>query len=318
VTVLAGAPFALGVNLPWIRYGCDFGANAWQPHGGLGVSGAPPAVTAALDRLGRRDVRVIRWFLLCDGRAGIAFGDDDEPRGPDACLFRDIDAALDLATRAGLSVVFSLVDFLLCHRARDIRGVRIHGRRRILAYARGRAALIDRVLTPLLDRYARHPAVGAWEVINEPEWVTRGVGGWNPLTTIRRAAMRAFIADVSAVVHARTIHPVTVGSAHARWLNLVEGLGLDFYQVHWYDRSAGRLPLTRPVSAFDLDRPIVLGEFPSRGSAHAPEALLAQAREAGYAAAWPWSICAEDTATDGPRAVAALEAIGSRDKTERA
>ena len=27
--------FLIGANLPWIRYGIDFGANAWRPGGGV-------------------------------------------------------------------------------------------------------------------------------------------------------------------------------------------------------------------------------------------------------------------------------------------
>jgi hypothetical protein len=28
-------PFVVGVNLPWLSYGGDFGANAWHPRGGI-------------------------------------------------------------------------------------------------------------------------------------------------------------------------------------------------------------------------------------------------------------------------------------------
>jgi hypothetical protein len=97
-----------------------------------------------------------------------------------------------------------------------------------------------------------------------------------------------------------------VGSASARWLRLVRGLGLDLYQVHWYDRHDRRAPLATPVSALGLDRPAILGEFPTRGSAHAPEQILAIAARAGYAGALAWSALATDEATDGPAASRAL------------
>ena len=31
-------PFLSGANLPWLRYGGDFGANAWSPAGGMAAT----------------------------------------------------------------------------------------------------------------------------------------------------------------------------------------------------------------------------------------------------------------------------------------
>jgi hypothetical protein len=85
--------------------------------------------------------------------------------------------------------------------------------------------------------------------------------------------------------------------ASASGLRLVRGLGLDFYQVHWYDSVEAASPLRRPVSRLRLDRPVLLGEFPTRGSAVAPEDVLKAARDAGYAGALAWSVFADDHAT---------------------
>src|SRR5512139_3908159 len=64
------AGFVLGVNLPWVRYG-DFGANAWQPHGGLAETADLGRVAARLDEARGCGASAVRWFFLCDGRAGI-------------------------------------------------------------------------------------------------------------------------------------------------------------------------------------------------------------------------------------------------------
>jgi hypothetical protein len=109
--------------------------------------------------------------------------------------------------------------------------------------------------------------------------------------------MRRFIGEVVALVHARTSQQATVGLASMAGLAQVRGLGLDFYQVHWYDGHAARA-LERPVAALGLDGPLLLGEFPTRGSALAPPAIVAAARRAGYQGALAWSLLAEDAASD--------------------
>ena len=61
----------------------------------------------------------------------------------------------------------------------------------------------------------------------------------------------------------------------------------------------GRTPrIARPAEAIDPSRPVVLGEFPTRGASLSPAAILDLARGAGYRAALAWSALAEDRATD--------------------
>lgn len=297
---------ALGANLPWFRYGCDFGANAWQPRGGLADRGVTPDHRRALEEAAGCGVRVIRWFLLCDGRAGVRF-DGDRPAGLDDRVFRDVDAALDLAEAVGVRVVFVLFDFHWGQAARVENGVQLGGRRSSLVHKDARQTLIDTVAAPLFARYGSHRAIAAWDLFNEPEWITWRCGAINPLSSVRPGAMRALIAGLATRARPLVRQPLTVGLASAKWLSLVEGLDLDFYQVHWYDRvEDGRLP--GDVGELGLDRPVVLGEFPTAGSAHAPEAIAAHAAHAGYAAAWPWSILAGDGATDGAAAARTFDA----------
>ena len=62
--------FFVGANLPWIHYGGDFGANAWAP-AGLSQHPEPERIASLFDTLRAHGVTTIRWFLLCDGRAGV-------------------------------------------------------------------------------------------------------------------------------------------------------------------------------------------------------------------------------------------------------
>ena len=302
----ADGDFRIGVNLPWLSYGGDFGANAWREDGGVGRPGERMVLRDALARIAGEGLTRVRWFLLCDGRAGLRMTEDGALEGLDDFVFRDADAALDELGRAGLSAIFVLFDFHWFRPAAFANGVQTCGRARLAADPLPRKLLLERVVAPLLERYGRHPSILAWDVINEPEWVTQGVRLAPRPSGVPRAIMRDFIRDVVALIHQQTSHAATVGSASVRTLPLVEGLGLDVYQAHWYDRLDRTAPLDRPVASLGLDRPLILGEFPTRGSRRMPVEILEIARQNDYAAALAWSALSADQVTDHQAFVADL------------
>jgi hypothetical protein len=69
------------VNLPWLQYGGDFGANVWQPDGGVGRPERRERLSEVFGRLADRNLTVVLWFVLCDGRAGVRFADDGSAAG---------------------------------------------------------------------------------------------------------------------------------------------------------------------------------------------------------------------------------------------
>lgn len=299
--------FILGANLPWIRYGGDFGRNAWSPEGGL--STRPDDRQRALDVLLRlRDLGVtrVRWFFLCDLRAGVRFRDDGRPLELDRSAWNDMDAALAVVRRAGLLLMPVLFDFHLARARRVVNRVQLGGRARLLRQADLRAALVDNVVAPVLAQYGHSPEIEAWDLFNEPEWATFRVGTWNPVSSVSRTAMRAFLRQLAERVHAHTRHGATVGSASAATLWLVQGLSLDFYQPHWYDRFEARSPLGRPVTTLGCDAPVVLGEFPTCNSSRSPAELISTAEQHGFAGAYFWSAMADDMHSDPEHATAAL------------
>lgn len=308
--------FTLGANLPWLSYGGDFGANAWQPGGGGARAEVRARLREHLDALASGGATLVRWFLLCDGRAGLVHAADGGPAGLDAHVLPDLDAAVEELDRAVLRAIFVLFDFHWFHRARIVDGVQTGGRSAWLSDAQLRARTFEHVLAPVLDRYGRSDTIAAWDIINEPEWVTRHgrAASWlRPVVAQRvqsagvsRETLRALVGDACALIHDRTTQAVTVGSASARSLSLVAGLDLDLYQVHWYDRFELRAPLDQPVADFALDRPVLLGEFPTRGSRYSPGEILAEARQAGYVGALGWSAAADDEASDRAALLAAL------------
>ena len=279
----------IGANLPWVHYGIDFGANAWRPDGGVAQPEERAQLERAFARLADSGARYVRWFLFCDGRAGIRFSPGGRPLGLDEFVFRDVDAALDIASRHGIRIMFVLLDFLWCDPASATRGVQMGGRSYVLADGRTREALLASSLSPLLERYADEPQILAWDIINEPEWIK----------TIDAGELRTFLVECTGLIHSSTCHPVTVGSAGMRWRDRYTGMGLDFYQVHWYDGLKHQPSLDTSLDALGFDRPVLLGEFPTRGSKRSPDDIVETARAAGYSGAFYWSVLANDECSAG-------------------
>ena len=279
----------IGANLPWVHYGIDFGANAWRPDGGVAQPEERAQLEQVFARLAATGVQYVRWFLFCDGRAGILFSAGGRPLGLDDFVFRDIDAALEIAGRHGVRIMFVLLDFLWCDPVSAMRGVQLGGRAHVLADAASRDALLTLALRPLLERYAEEPQIFAWDVINEPEWIK----------TVDAVDLRAFLVESVGLVHSSTCHPATVGSAGVRWRDRYTGLGLDFYQVHWYDSLKHQPSLETSVDQLSFDRPVLLGEFPTRGSKRNPDEIVGIAKAAGYSGAFYWSVLSKDECSAG-------------------
>ena len=288
--------FLVGANLPWVGYGTDFGANAWSPRGGLSVQAAQYArLDETLARLAADGIALVRVFLLCDARAGVRFDADGFPTGPDDALFADVDALIAAARHNNVQLMPVLVDFHLCSPPNVVDGVQVGGRSHLIVTGEGRSAFIQTVIAPIAHRYRSEPAIAAWDVMNEPEWCLR-------LAATRRerdpfGAVQTFLADVVACMRAEVSQPITVGSAGTWQLDLVRSLGLDFYQVHWYERF-GWTRLAQPVTQFGLDRPVLLGEF--SGRTLPVRNVLETARLAGYGGALVWSVLADDDQSGYP------------------
>jgi hypothetical protein len=301
----------VGANLPWLDYGQDFGASAWRPEGGLARPERRERLRRALGQLAESGATLVRWWLLGDGRAGLR----EEPNGwvaLDDRVVPDVEAALEVLRESGLQALFVLADFLWFDRPRRVDGVQLGGRRDLVRDTSRRASLLEHVFAPLAERFGREAAIAGWDLLNEPEWATLGVGTLDPRRSISRREMRAFLAELLAVFRSRATQPLTVGLASARWLRLVDGLDLDALQVHWYERLDSVAALARPVERLGGPRPVLLGEFPTRGASIDAATILDLARGAGYQAALAWSALATDRATDGFACHAALRAWADR------
>jgi hypothetical protein len=313
--------FIHGVNYPWstdgetVFYGLDFGSNVWGSH--LGVSMRREAIARDFDEMARLGFVVARWFVFCDGRAGITYDDRSLPAGLDEAFFGDVDAALEIARGANMQVDFVLLDHHWLFRgirhtlADPVTGELLEarlpeGRARILLTQEGHDALFDRVLEPFVRRYGDGGAradlqdcIFAFEFMNEPDFV---VDEWERDRSRRVTkalpfeSLAAAIARLSNLVHAWSPAIVTLGGARADnlWAWDADALGLDVLQLHAYpdSRHAGDVDVfATPAHALDVRRDVILGEF--RSAAPLDESLE-KALAGGYAGAWPWSFSGTD------------------------
>lgn len=151
--------------------------------------------------------------------------------------------------------------------------------------------------------------------------------GWTPKRT-KMEAVQAFINRVAGAIHREAPgNLVTNGSWNIQVLTDIEGLinyyrddrlvkaggdadgVLDFYTVHYYTEYFDEMlsPFHNPKSHWELDKPLVIAEFPSKGivpiagkSGFTPKIRLIteeayrDAIENGYAGAISWTMTNHD------------------------
>ena len=309
--------FLLGANVPWVHYGVDVGTSPWRPEGGLHAHPEDAALLRQVfERLRSDGVQTARFFLLADGRAGVRFGEDGTPEALDASVFADIDVVLEAARTTGVGLVLVLLDAGWVARASIVDGQPVRGHADTVRDPVKRAALLERVLRPILIRCADHPAIVAWEILSGADVCVAGVGpalperrglgaalrrwmglGADPVeaaSQISPEEMRAFLCEAVTLVRRHTRALATVGVSRWSGLPLVRGVGLDVYSVGW---PADEAELRRAVSDLRLDRPLLLNSFPGSHPRRSIKTMLDTARCAGYCGAFAWSVLRHDAAS---------------------
>jgi hypothetical protein len=292
----AGPDFLAGVNYPWYNYGSDFGANGW---GHMGVSSGPvrAAVSTDFDFLKSKGVRVVRWFVFCDGRASLKF-DGGLVTGVNPVFYDDMDAALDIAQTHGIKLILVLFDY---HMADDAKtypgGVQTGGRSNLINDAKAQDSLLTNALEPILKKYGGNSTVLAWEAVNEPEMAVRSLMHLG--RSVSSDSMHAFVKRVVGAIHAGG-GKATVGSFRRGDVAQWKDADLDLYQYHYYDYMEWTFgeDLSAPYASLKLDKPCILGEFPTKGSKRGVDTFMGTAQADGLVGALGWSLRAADSNSD--------------------
>jgi len=285
--------FWAGVNYPW-KTGQDFGTGAW---GHMGVSNPTTyqEIDADFARLASQGVRVVKWRVFSDARYGLTFREDGYVTGLDDKFLADLDAALEIAAKHNIYLVFTLFASGLWTTDCFSGGVQMGGRAATLLDSDKRFALVQQGVEPMLRHLRGSDRVLAFEIIAEPEW------GANELhreedgrIKVPLAVIRDFVKQVTQAIHRDTRALATVESNRASNMRYWRGLGLDYYSFSWYDWLETYEPLATPARALGLDRPVVLGEFPIENGYYGLPQTLDLAYTLGYAGAFAWSFWSGD------------------------
>ena len=280
----------VGVNYPWFDYGWDFGLGppAWR--GARTTPRCFEQVDGHLDRFRGLGISVVRWFILGDGLTygtGVdaprldqsSAGDwRFEPPSLDAQFVGHFEELLDRFARTAtadapaIQLLPVLIDFHFCDRGvraveevdpsdplatREDPGWVKQGRVDAIQDPAKRSRFLTAVLDPLLRVSVRHPdVIYAWELINEPDWVTKG---WYPHPfgnpPVPEVAMREFLEDGKQRIRAAGFRP-TIGFGSIRTLRRA-GVTAEINQFHYYPN--GRVGLEE--HRFDPRFPGIVGEF---------------------------------------------------------
>jgi hypothetical protein len=290
--------FWYGLNYPWLNYGGDFGQAAWPQgaweHAGISAHKSQQQVEKDFAYLRSNGISIVRWFMFADGRASPEFNGDGYVTGLDNYFNADLETALSLACKYDLQIILVLLDFKWMKKTKTIDGVRLGGHTDVIADIDKRRSFFVNALLPVLKRYGQDKRIHAWDVINQPEWAIEEVsGGGSNLVNVPIGVMQSFVRDVVELIHQNAIQKVTVGTARGNWLTHWREMKLDLYQFHHYGEH-GAVPPFVSATNMKLDKPIILGEFPTKGGEVAPVNYLSQALENGYAGALGWSLNAND------------------------
>jgi hypothetical protein len=196
-------------------------------------------------------------------------------------------------------------------------GVQMGGHSNIVTNTNIRQSFMDNGLKPLLQHIAAGPYkqyVIGYDIINEPEGnMAGGYAGssfWGS-ANLALSDVQAFVAMAANYIHQYSGGGLaTVGSAMPIWTPLWMGLGLDFYQAHYYTWMdwAGAGTGLKPVSSLGLDKPCIIGEFATADQSYglndttvySARWYLDSIRTQGYAGALGWSLTSQDSASNWP------------------
>jgi hypothetical protein len=154
-----------------------------------------------------------------------------------------------------------------------------------------RRSLVERGVQPMLEHMAASDRVLAYEIVAEPEWGVQELNlQQDQRIKLPAAVVQDFVKDISNAIHQHGRALATVESNRFSTMQTWRGLGLDYYSFSWYDWLEPYEPLSTPASAANLDRPIVIGEYPAGGSTYyeLPQ-ILDTVFSLGYAGAFGWS-----------------------------
>ncbi len=223
----------------------------------------------------------------------------------------DMQRVLDLAYNHNIVLVLSLWSFDMLN-TRDNPVEIVNQAEQLLLVESNIQSYIDNALIPMVDAFRDHPAVGAWEIFNEPEGMSNEFG-WSFTRHVPMSIIQRFVNRLSGAIHRTDSDALVTNGTWAMYAGtdvltgndiyknyysdaeLISAGGdadgtLDFYQIHYYDWMSNDISVMHhPASYWKLDKAILVGEFFPLDAAGIPWSTYYQyLYDNGYAGALSW------------------------------
>ncbi|MCB0685046.1 MAG: T9SS type A sorting domain-containing protein [Saprospiraceae bacterium] len=287
--------FMSGMNIAWTT-GSNFAKDLINYNESTWIT--------ILEDIKRAGGNAMRWWLHTNGSVSPLFGTDGKVSGLRESTISNIRKVLDLAYKRGIMVSLCLWSFDMLQE----QGQNLDYTRKLLEDSSATLAYINNALIPMVIGLKAHPAIMTWEIFNEPEGMTIEYGWSAQRTTmfdiqkfVNRCAGAIHRTDPDAIVSNgsasfETASDINGSIDYYRDDRLREAGGdadgtLDLIQVHYYDHfGIEKSPFHFPASYWQINKPIIIGEFPSGGIVgFTSEECYQYAYQLGYAGAMAWS-----------------------------
>nr|ADE58568.1 GH5 family protein GH5C [Limnoria quadripunctata] len=307
-----------GVNIAWNSYGYDFGNGNYDG-----------SIENWMSDIGSAGGNTVRMWVQVEGESTPSF---DNRGMVTACdntgdFLTDVVTFLDAAQESGVLVIFTVWNGAVMSNQPYIDMILDDDK--LQSY-------LDNCLTDWAKAVADHPALGAWEAMNEPAGsvhvssdanhcydttnVGKQGGGWSG-ANIPMERFLILFGKMNQVIRANDPSGIVTIGAYSQFsttdafsdttnhytdecLNGAAGSGseLDFYQVHTYDWQGSwppHGPFTLQASDFELDKPFLIGEYSGDcGAGNTLSELNTYAYENGYVGGLSWHWAATGDCSD--------------------
>jgi hypothetical protein len=282
--------YPVGVNYAWYNWSYEFSDNNWTSNF--------TRIKSDMDTMSTKGIHSLRWWIFPDLAYGPLWSGANEGSLCTGLPDKWVDhmkEVCDYALSKNIKIYWTITSFD-CARADDsVDHDDIIDNPKVLQ------SFLDNAMKPILQKLGDHEGVMGWDIINEPEWIVNAEDNGNPNgkgESFPLSAMRNYIKTTCSYIHQYAKQPVSFGSANMKWLgaqfDLWDGLGLDFYDFHWYDWATPYFnPVTTPASSLKLDKPVIIGEMMPNTSDSSLKMTHKQVLDAiyknGYAGYMLWS-----------------------------